>query len=78
MLAAQIGFRLACSHTADSAREVLDKVTVMLGSVAIFETTIIERCQRDVLAAAKHIAMSPSNDILAGRADLGLDLGRKF
>ena len=78
LVAARVGFRLACTHAADSARTVLDNVTAMLGAVSIFETTIIERCQRDVLAAAKHIAMSPNNYIIGGRSGLGLDPGPRF
>ncbi|MCZ6873954.1 MAG: acyl-CoA dehydrogenase family protein [bacterium] len=75
---ARLGLRLACTHAADSARAVLDSVTAMLGAVSIFETTILERCQRDVLAAAKHIAMSPNNYIMGGRSGLGLDPGPRF
>ena len=78
LVAARVGFRLACTHASDSARAVLDNVTEMLGSAAIFESTIIERCQRDVLAAAKHIAMSPNNYIMGGRWGLGLDPGPRF
>ena len=78
LVAARVGFRLACTYASDSARTVLDNITAMLGTVSIFETTIIERCQRDVLAAAKHIALSPNNYIMGGRSGLGLDPGPRF
>ena len=78
LVAARVGLRMACTHASDSARSVLDNVTEVLGSAAIFESTIIERRQRDVLAAAKHIAMSPNNYIIGGRWGLGLDPGSGF
>ena len=78
LVAARVGFRLACTHAADSARTVLDDVTAILGSVSIFENTIVERCQRDVLAAAKHIAMSPNAYVMGGHSVLGFDPGPRF
>jgi alkylation response protein AidB-like acyl-CoA dehydrogenase len=78
LIAARSGLRLACAHAADTARTVLDRITAMLGAVAIFETTILERCQRDILAAVKHIAMSSQNYTFAGRLGLGLGPGPGF
>lgn len=78
LVAARLGFRLACTHAADSARTALDNVTAILGSVSIFENTIVERCQRDVLAAAKYIAMSPNAYIMGGHSVRGLDPGPRF
>ncbi|MFT5393413.1 MAG: alkylation response protein AidB-like acyl-CoA dehydrogenase [Gammaproteobacteria bacterium] len=78
LVAAQVRFRLACTHGADSARMVLDSLAAILGAASIFETNLIERCQRDVLAAAKHIAMSHKAYIEGGRAGLGLVPGPRF
>ena len=65
-------FRFACSHAADSAVQIVDRLARMVGAVAILESLPLERCGRDVQAAAKHIAMSPNNYIVAGRLTLGL------
>ncbi|MFP6747174.1 MAG: acyl-CoA dehydrogenase family protein, partial [Alphaproteobacteria bacterium] len=48
LIAARSGLRLACALVADTARTVLDNITTMLGAVSIFETTMLERCQRDI------------------------------
>lgn len=66
-------FRLACSHAADTAVHVVDRLARMVGAVAILESQPLERCVRDVHAAAKHIAMNPNNYTIAGRLALGLE-----
>jgi alkylation response protein AidB-like acyl-CoA dehydrogenase len=78
LVAAQIRFRLACTHASDTARAVLNSLAEVLGAVAIFEANPIERHQRDVQAAAKHIAMSHNAYIECGRAGLGLIPGPRF
>lgn len=45
------------------------------GATAIFESSRLERAVRDMDAAVKHIAMSPYSYIIAGRLQLGLELG---
>ena len=66
-------FRLACSHAADSAVQIVDRLARIVGAVAILESLPLERCVRDVHAAAKHTAMNPNNYILSGRLALGLE-----
>ena len=68
----QASLRLACSHAADSAVEVVNRLARIVGAVSILECMPLERCVRDVNAAAKHIAMNPNNYIVAGRIALGL------
>ena len=45
------------------------------GATAIFESSRLERAVRDMDAAVKYIAMSPYSYIIAGRLQLGLELG---
>ena len=78
LVAAQIKFRSACTHASDTARAILNTLAEILGAVAIFESNPIERHQRDVQAAAKHIAMSHNAYIQCGRAGLGLIPGPTF
>ncbi len=75
LLNARAVFRTACTHAAESAVRIADMLAVELGAAAIFEMSPIERCVRDVQAAAKHIAMTPNNYVVAGRLGLGLDPG---
>ena len=73
LVEARAALRLACSHAADAAVQIVDRLARMVGAVAILESLPVERCVRDVHAAAKHIAMSPNNYVIAGRLALGLE-----
>ena len=72
---ARADIRIANAHAAETAMSVTDMLAASAGAVAIFETCALERALRDVRAAAKHIAMSPNNYIIAGQLALGLDPG---
>jgi indole-3-acetate monooxygenase len=75
LVQARADIRIANAHAAETAMSVTDMLAASAGAVAIFETCVLERAVRDVRAAAKHIAMSPNNYIIAGRLALGLDPG---
>lgn len=72
---ARATFRAACSHAAESAVQIVDRLAAEAGAIAIFETCPLERHVRDVHAAVKHIAMSAGSFALLGRVQLGLDPG---
>ena len=75
LLEARADVRIANAHAAETAMSITDELAASAGAAAIFETCAMERAVRDVRAAAKHIAMSPNNYIIAGRLALGLDPG---
>ena len=75
LVEARAAIRIASAHAAETAISVTDMLAASAGAAAIFETCVLERAVRDVHAAAKHIAMSPNNYIIAGRLALGLDPG---
>lgn len=75
LLQARAVFRASCAHAAETAVRVLEMLNAEAGAVAIFETCALERAQRDVQAAVKHVAMSPNYYHVAGRLSLGLDAG---
>lgn len=75
LVQARADVRIANAHGAETAMAITDELAASAGAAAIFETCTIERADRDVRAAAKHIAMSPNNYIIAGRLALGLDPG---
>jgi alkylation response protein AidB-like acyl-CoA dehydrogenase len=75
LVKARADIRIANAHAAEAAMSATDMLAASAGTVAIFETCVLERAVRDVRAAAKHIAMSPNNYVTAGRLALGLDPG---
>jgi alkylation response protein AidB-like acyl-CoA dehydrogenase len=75
LVEARASIRVANAHAAETAMSVTDMLSASAGAAAIFETCALERAVRDVRAAAKHIAMSPNNYIIAGRLALGLHPG---
>ena len=72
---ARVAFRLACASGAEKCEQVVSAICAAAGSAAIFETGRLERCQRDMLAATKHVAMTPNTFIAVGRIRLGLGPG---
>ncbi len=75
LVEARATIRIANAHAAETAMSITDMLAASAGAAAIFESCALERAVRDVHAAAKHIAMSPNNYIIAGRLALGLDPG---
>ncbi len=75
LVRARAMLRVACAHAAESAVRIVDMLAADAGAAAIFERCALERAVRDVHAAVKHVAMSPSSYIVAGRQGLGLDPG---
>jgi alkylation response protein AidB-like acyl-CoA dehydrogenase len=75
LVKARAMLRIAGTHAAETAMRVTDMLAAAAGSVSIFQTCPLERAVRDAQAAAKHIAVSPNNYIVAGRLVLGLDPG---
>jgi alkylation response protein AidB-like acyl-CoA dehydrogenase len=75
LVRARAMLRAACSHAAESAIRIAETVSAAAGAMAIWETHPLERQVRDINAAAKHVAMSPNNYVVAGRIALGLEPG---
>lgn len=74
LVAARINYRLACSHAAEVAAGVVLRVNDLVGARALAESQPFERRERDVRAAAKHIAMSAEQFVTGGRYALGGDI----
>lgn len=75
LVTARAMFRVAAPHATEMAMSIIDMLAASAGSPSIFETCPLERAVRDVRAAAKHVALSPGNYVVAGRVGLGLDPG---
>ncbi len=66
--------RLACTYAAQACAEAVDLMYNAAGGTALYETSRLERCFRDVHACTQHIATSTSNYETGGRVLLGLEL----
>jgi alkylation response protein AidB-like acyl-CoA dehydrogenase len=75
LVRARVMYRAAAAHAAESAIRVAEMVCAAAGAASIWEEHPLERQFRDIHAAAKHVAMSPNNYVLAGRVCLGLETG---
>lgn len=75
LMRARARLRIACAHAAESATGSVHRLATEAGASAIFENSSLERAVRDLHAAVKHAAMSPSSYIVSGRLYLGLDPG---
>jgi alkylation response protein AidB-like acyl-CoA dehydrogenase len=67
--------RLAAAKAAETSAQAVDLLFNAAGGTALFESSPLERCFRDVHATTQHIGTQPANFELAGRVLLGLDPG---
>jgi len=65
--------RLAASHATASAASVVDRMYEAAGGTAIYATSPLQRCFRDVHAVTQHVMVAPTAWELAGRVLLGVD-----
>lgn len=75
LVAARAEFRATLSQSAEDCVAAVDRIAACAGTAAIRQGGRLERIVRDLDAAVKHIAMSPTNFIVAGRVALGLEPG---
>jgi indole-3-acetate monooxygenase len=66
--------RLASAHVAQNAAEAVDLMFNAAGTTAIYASSRLERCFRDVHVATQHILVAPSNIEMVGQYCLGLGL----
>jgi alkylation response protein AidB-like acyl-CoA dehydrogenase len=67
--------RLACTHATDAAAQATDIAYRLGGGTALYETSVIQRCLRDVHAVTQHFIVAASNYETVGRVLMGLDPG---
>jgi alkylation response protein AidB-like acyl-CoA dehydrogenase len=66
--------RLASTHAAQNAAEAVDLMFNAAGTTAVYASSRLERCFRDVHVATQHVAVAPSNIEMVGQYLLGLGL----
>ena len=75
----RVRFRMACTFASEGSLWAIGQLNEIAGAISIFRTCPLERYERDVRAAAKHIAMSPTAYVTGGKMVLGQDLsGMRF
>jgi alkylation response protein AidB-like acyl-CoA dehydrogenase len=65
---------LAGTQAATQAVQAVELLFTAAGASAVYASTGLERCLRDVRTAAQHLAVAPTNFELAGQLALGLDV----
>jgi alkylation response protein AidB-like acyl-CoA dehydrogenase len=68
-------YRLAIAQAMTNSVQAVDLMYSVGGASAIYATSRLDRCLRDVHTAAAHVWTAPDNYELAGRLLLGLDPG---
>jgi indole-3-acetate monooxygenase len=69
----RVGVRLASLTAAENSLAVVDSLYRLAGSSAIFQSSVLERCWRDVHTAAQHTQVQDGRWETAGRVLFGLD-----
>jgi len=65
--------RLAATHATQTAAEVVEAMYKAGGGAAVYRTSALQRCFRDVFVATQHAMVAPRTYELAGRMRLGLE-----
>jgi indole-3-acetate monooxygenase len=64
--------RLACAHAVTTSARAVDIAYRLGGGTSLYETSVLQRCFRDVHAATQHIVLGYANYELAGQVMLGM------
>jgi indole-3-acetate monooxygenase len=67
--------RLAAAQATSASAQAVDLIYNAAGGTALYETSLIERCFRDVHATTQHVGIASGNFEISGRVLLGLDPG---
>lgn len=65
--------RLATTHAVHTARDVVTSMYQLGGGVAIFDSSALQRCLRDIHVVTQHFMVSDATYELTGRLFLGLE-----
>jgi alkylation response protein AidB-like acyl-CoA dehydrogenase len=74
----RVSARLASLTVAENSLGVVDSLYRLAGSAAIFQSSPLERCRRDVHTAAQHLQVQDGRWETAGRVLFGLEPATPF
>lgn len=74
----RVSVRLASLTATENSLAVVDSLYRLAGSTAVFQSSLLERCWRDVHTAAQHLQVQDGRWETAGRVMFGLDPATPF
>jgi alkylation response protein AidB-like acyl-CoA dehydrogenase len=70
----RIGIRLAATNAAAACASVADAAFTLAGGTAVYDTSVLGRCQRDAHVVTQHIQTAPKLNETIGKLLLGVDV----
>ena len=70
---ARVAMRLAAAHAVSSSVTVADTAFTLAGGTAVYESSVLGRCLRDVHVMTQHIMVAPKLNETLGKHLLGVD-----
>jgi alkylation response protein AidB-like acyl-CoA dehydrogenase len=74
----RIAIRLAATNAATVGAEVTDVAFTLAGGTAVYDTSLLGRCQRDAHIVTQHIQTAPKLNEVLGKFLLGLDIDARM
>ncbi len=72
-VSARVSMRLAAAHAASESVAVVDAAWTLAGGSAVYDTSVLGRCLRDVHVVTQHIMVAPKLNETLGKHLLGAD-----
>ena len=73
MVAHRARIRLACAHAAEVTTEAVDLCHRSGGGTAVYTSSPLQRCVRDIHTASAHLMVSDRNTLTYAKLAFGLD-----
>lgn len=65
--------RIAATHATSTAASVIDRMYTTAGGTALFSSSPLQRCLRDVHAITQHFFVAPASYEMIGKVLLGVE-----
>ena len=70
---ARVAMRLAAAHAASTCVDVVDTAWTLAGGTAVYDTSVLGRCIRDIHVVTQHIMVAPKLNETLGKHLLGVE-----
>jgi alkylation response protein AidB-like acyl-CoA dehydrogenase len=77
-IAARVAMRLAAAHAAVESIAAVDTAWTLAGGTAVYDTSVLGRCLRDVHVVTQHIMVAPKLNETLGKFLLGADFDARM
>ena len=75
---ARVAMRLAAAHAANESIAAVDAAWTLAGGTAVYDTSVLGRCLRDVHVVSQHIMVAPKLNETLGKYLLGAEFDPKM